>query len=175
MNITTAIIKGLTGTLRWQGRARRAEYWLFLPFGLLLPVLAMAGAQALGYGGWVSVLAGLALLMPLVAVTCRRALDSGATIAATLTPATDLLAFLAGVWLTQQLGTALLAGLQHEDGPAGFGLMILFVIVMPVMAAITFRFFLSGLLHGSALFSQMAAPSQPFANRYGANPFEVQQ
>ncbi|MFD1881975.1 DUF805 domain-containing protein [Paracoccus pacificus] len=175
MNITSAITAGFAGTFRWKARATRAEYWLFLPVGLLLPALTMTAVTALGFGVGIAIVAGLAALLPLVAVTSRRALDTGATIAATLEPTLDLIGLIGWVWLTRMTGTSLYAALNAADGPAGFGTMWLFLITMPVMVLIGLSIFLRGLIRGAALFSQMAEPSQPGPNKYGPNPSEVQQ
>lgn len=174
MKITTAITRGLAGTLCWKGRASRTEYWLFLPVGLALPMLAIAAARGFGHDIWTAIVTGLVALLPLVALTSRRALDSGETIWATVEPTLNLLALLGWIWLTGRVKAWFDHAFIGADGPPGFGLAIVFWITMPIMALITLRIFLSGLIGGAALFSQMAEPSQSGANRYGPNPSEVQ-
>lgn len=175
MKLSVAIRSGLTGALRFRGRASRAEYWLFLPVGLLLPAAAMTVLTLAGASFGPILITGFAALLPLIAVTCRRALDSGETPEATLLPAMDLLLLILTLWIGHGVITPLLAALSDADGPTGFSIAVVYWAAMLIFTAAAFYFFVTGLVRGTALFSQMAEPSQPGPNTYGPNPFEVQQ
>lgn len=175
MKLSFAIRSGLTGALRFRGRASRAEYWLFLPVGLLLPAAAVAILGLIGAPFGAILIAGVAALLPLIAVTCRRALDSGEAPEATLQPTMDLLLLLLTVWLGYRTIPPLWLSLADADGPAGFSIAVTLWAAILIFTAAAFYLFVTGLVRGTALFSQMAEPSQPGPNTYGPNPFEVQQ
>jgi uncharacterized membrane protein YhaH (DUF805 family) len=71
----------------FSGRARRSEYWWWYLFVTLVFVAAgiLDAATGLNYGdasyggGWLSSIAGLALLLPNLAVGVRRLHDTGRT------------------------------------------------------------------------------------------------
>ena len=71
----------------FSGRARRSEYWWWYLFVTLVFVAAaiLDAATGLNYGdtsyggGWISSFAGLALLLPNLAVGVRRLHDTGRT------------------------------------------------------------------------------------------------
>jgi uncharacterized membrane protein YhaH (DUF805 family) len=82
MSFTDAIKTCLNKYVDFTGRARRSEYWYFVVFNLLVRIvlgiidgiLFSQMAQS-GYGP-LSSLAGLALLLPGLAVTARRLHDT---------------------------------------------------------------------------------------------------
>jgi uncharacterized membrane protein YhaH (DUF805 family) len=66
----------------FSGRARRAEYWMFVLINFIISAVLFVVDSALGFnsGGSVGVLGGiysLAVLLPSLAVTCRRLHDTG--------------------------------------------------------------------------------------------------
>ena len=66
----------------FSGRARRAEYWMFVLINFIVSAVLFAVDSALGINtdGGVGVLGGiysLAVLLPSLAVTCRRLHDTG--------------------------------------------------------------------------------------------------
>lgn len=67
----------------FSGRARRAEYWWFVVFSIVVLGIAAvidgaAGLRIEGQPvGWVYAVVGLALLVPSIAVTFRRLHDTG--------------------------------------------------------------------------------------------------
>jgi uncharacterized membrane protein YhaH (DUF805 family) len=65
----------------FSGRARRAEYWWFVLFGVLVSLAAGVLDGAMGYElhqvSPLSALLSLALLLPQLAVTARRLHDTG--------------------------------------------------------------------------------------------------
>jgi uncharacterized membrane protein YhaH (DUF805 family) len=72
-----------TGVLRkyvdFSGRARRAEYWFFVLVSLLISVALQIVEAILGIGGGGGILSGLyglAVLLPSLAVLCRRLHDT---------------------------------------------------------------------------------------------------
>ena len=76
MNFGQAVQSALRQYAGFSGRARRSEYWYFFLFNLILSVIVgiidvAIGSQVLGY------LLTLALLLPGLAVGCRRLHDTG--------------------------------------------------------------------------------------------------
>jgi uncharacterized membrane protein YhaH (DUF805 family) len=74
MNFVQAIQSGVSKYVQFEGRASRSEYWYWTLFSLLVSVAAsivdgMSGTEA------VSVIAGLALLLPGLAMSARRLHD----------------------------------------------------------------------------------------------------
>jgi uncharacterized membrane protein YhaH (DUF805 family) len=90
MNFAQAIRACLSNYATFSGRARRAEYWWFALFGILMQIAAavldggvtrtplMPGAGMMWSGsGPIQGLVSLALLLPNLAVTVRRLHDTG--------------------------------------------------------------------------------------------------
>jgi uncharacterized membrane protein YhaH (DUF805 family) len=74
MNFVQAIQSGVSKYVQFEGRASRSEYWYWTLFSLLVSVAAsivdgISGTEA------VSVIAGLALLLPGLAMSARRLHD----------------------------------------------------------------------------------------------------
>ncbi|HYN67677.1 MAG TPA: DUF805 domain-containing protein [Ornithinibacter sp.] len=71
----------------FSGRARRSEYWWWYLFVTLVFIVANVIDRAAGLtygdatyaGGWIASIAGLALLLPNLAVAVRRLHDTGRT------------------------------------------------------------------------------------------------
>jgi uncharacterized membrane protein YhaH (DUF805 family) len=66
------------------GRARRAEYWMFTLFNFIVSAIVFGVDEVLGFrtGDGIGILGGiygLAVLLPSLAVTCRRLHDTGRT------------------------------------------------------------------------------------------------
>jgi uncharacterized membrane protein YhaH (DUF805 family) len=94
MSFVDAIKYCLTNYANFKGRASRSEYWYFYLFGILALFVAVLLAPILYY------IAGLALLVPYIAVGTRRLHDtgrSGAHLLWTLIPLVG--AILVLVWL----------------------------------------------------------------------------
>lgn len=65
----------------FNGRARRSEYWYFTLFnmigGIIIGIIAGALQTMVGFGGFLSTIYSLALLIPGIAVGVRRMHDVG--------------------------------------------------------------------------------------------------
>lgn len=62
----------------FDGRARRAEYWYFVLFNLIVSIALMAIGAVIGdFFGIISLLYSLAVLIPGLAVAVRRLHDTG--------------------------------------------------------------------------------------------------
>ena len=81
MSFTEAVRSVLTQYATFSGRARRAEYWWFVLFNVIVSIVAgiLDGVLGTGFGsgsGVVSLVVSLALLVPGLAVTVRRLHDT---------------------------------------------------------------------------------------------------
>ncbi len=83
MSMIDAVRSALSKYATFSGRARRSEYWWFVLFNIIVSVVAVVIDSALGTEpgrtGLVGIIAGLALLLPGLAVTARRLHDTGRT------------------------------------------------------------------------------------------------
>lgn len=81
MSFADAVRSVLSQYATFTGRARRSEFWFFVLFTFLVSLVAGIIDQVLNtdnaYGGLVSTLASLALLVPSLAVGARRLHDTG--------------------------------------------------------------------------------------------------
>lgn len=78
MSFTEAVRACLTQYVTFSGRARRAEYWWFVLFGVLVALVAAIIDSAANITLF-QVIVGLALLLPNLAVTFRRLHDTNRT------------------------------------------------------------------------------------------------
>ncbi|MEJ3746848.1 DUF805 domain-containing protein [Actinomycetes bacterium KLBMP 9797] len=81
MSFTAAVRSVLSQYVQFGGRARRAEYWWFVLFsvlvGIVTSILDLAlGTDFEGSGGLFNLIANLALLLPSLAVAVRRLHDT---------------------------------------------------------------------------------------------------
>ncbi len=81
MSFADAVSSVLRQYAVFRGRARRAEYWWFVLFTVLVSLVAgiidgMLGTMAQSGVGFVGTIASLALLLPSLAVTVRRLHDT---------------------------------------------------------------------------------------------------
>jgi uncharacterized membrane protein YhaH (DUF805 family) len=84
MSFVTAVRSVLSKYVEFGGRARRAEYWWFVLFSILVGIVASILDMALGMdfegsvmsGGLFNLIANLALLLPSLAVAVRRLHDT---------------------------------------------------------------------------------------------------
>jgi uncharacterized membrane protein YhaH (DUF805 family) len=74
MNFAQAISSGFSKYVQFGGRASRSEYWYWTLFSVLVSIVANIIDAKLGMG-IVSGIAGLALLLPGLAVSARRLHD----------------------------------------------------------------------------------------------------
>jgi uncharacterized membrane protein YhaH (DUF805 family) len=74
MNFSQAINSGISKFVQFEGRASRSEYWYWTLFAILISIAANIIDATLGVG-IVSMIAGLALLLPGLAVSSRRLHD----------------------------------------------------------------------------------------------------
>lgn len=63
----------------FSGRARRAEYWYFILFNLIITIILMGIDYSLGLQIGISTVYSLAVLIPSIAVSVRRLHDTGRT------------------------------------------------------------------------------------------------
>ncbi|NBZ87641.1 DUF805 domain-containing protein [Stagnihabitans tardus] len=176
MGPAEAIRTGFAKSFQYSGRASRSEYWWFLPVGAALPVAALGTALTLRPDMPFPLLFGLGALAlsPLMAVTRRRLLDSGEAPIWFETPLMALVIFCAALWAEVSLNRwAFDLWAQGADGPGGFGVMICWLMGNILLLPILFHQFFVGLITGSALFSQMAAPSRQAPPRSGPSPTEA--
>jgi uncharacterized membrane protein YhaH (DUF805 family) len=149
-------------SFQFSGRARRAEYWWFLPTGLSVPVSALWLQNMLwpDLHGLLRIAVFLFALLPLMAVTSRRLVDTGEAAIGFEIPAKALILFLVTCWglgaLSDWFDTALIAG---ADGPSGFGMMLVFLLGAVFILPFAIVQLCVGFASGSALFGQMTAPS----------------
>lgn len=106
MSFADAVRSVLSQYATFSGRARRSEYWWYYLFYVIVVVVADIIDVIIGtagtYGGLISGLAGLALLVPTIAVSVRRFHDiskSGWFILLFLIPIVGLVLWL--IWFTQ--------------------------------------------------------------------------
>ncbi len=80
MEFGAAISSGLSKYADFSGRASRSEFWFFFLFYILASVAASILdallSMAIGVGSILSILLGLAALLPIIAVTIRRLHDT---------------------------------------------------------------------------------------------------
>ncbi|NJM84433.1 MAG: DUF805 domain-containing protein [Tabrizicola sp.] len=171
MRPAQAIRTGLARFFRFSGRASRSEYWWFLPVGISLPITALLIARAfasdLGYPALCIVF--LVALVPLMAVTRRRLLDSGGAAVWFEAPLAALLWCLASGWALVSLSNwAFAAWDAGADGPAGFGIWIAWLLGNAILIPVFAQNFLVGFVTGIALFGQMAAPTKDSSDKPGS-------
>lgn len=82
MSFTAAVRSALSQYVGFGGRARRSEYWWFFLFGLLVSIVTSILDMVLGTNfenssnGLFNLIAGLAFLLPSLAVAVRRLHDT---------------------------------------------------------------------------------------------------
>ena len=81
MNFQTAVSTCLAKYGNFQGRATRSEFWWFYLFAILAEWAAAIVGSAISQdlGSVLSALVSLALVVPLLAVGCRRLHDIGSS------------------------------------------------------------------------------------------------
>jgi len=157
-----AIKTGFRKSVQYSGRAKRPEYWWFLPVGLAVPLswLWLSSPSVLNTSLLLRLVGFVAFLSPLVAVSTRRLRDSGAKVSGLTVPVTSLIGLCVSLYLLTSLNSwANNQWSQGADGPAGFTVMILFWLGAIPLLLLSLRNLVLGLMTGSALFSQMAVPS----------------
>jgi uncharacterized membrane protein YhaH (DUF805 family) len=82
MSLQGAIRNGFANYVRFSGRARRSEYWFWVLFTIIVSAItsvldSLAGTSTSSGVGLFSTIAGLALLLPGLAVFWRRMHDIG--------------------------------------------------------------------------------------------------
>lgn len=78
MNFIEAVQSCFRNYVGFSGRAARSEYWYWVLFAILVDIatnLIDAGIGSTGHFGVVSIIAGLILLLPGIAVSARRLHD----------------------------------------------------------------------------------------------------
>ena len=160
-------------SFNFSGRASRSEHWWFLPAGVALPVCALIIAQRAAPDHSfpaLSVIFFLALL-PLMAITRRRFLDSAESVRWFEIPLMALLGCLASGWAIGALFEWTGAVLDSRtDGPPDFVVVsVIFVWLLGaiVLIPVFLRQSFLGFVSGSALFGQMAAPSDSLSDKSG--------
>ena len=69
-------IEGLKKYAEFEGRARRKEYWMFILFDFIFAIAAAVLDEILGSEPVISIVYGLVLILPTLAVTVRRLHDT---------------------------------------------------------------------------------------------------
>lgn len=72
-------IKVLENYVNFEGRARRMEYWMFVLINFFITIGIGLLQSLLGMGEILTTVYGLAILIPMIAVSVRRLHDSGRT------------------------------------------------------------------------------------------------
>jgi len=167
MGSAQAIRTCLAKSFQYSGRASRAEFWWFAPFGFAPPLivgLQMSWFNMDFWGIWrVGVLALLSL--PLLAAMSRRLQDVGALGREALYPFIPFVLLWVGFqiyyWLifSPAIGSNLILVLLYMT-------VLLFVVLY--LAAI-----IASLILATSIIRKMLICSMPGPNRYGPNPFEV--
>ena len=147
MTFADAVRSVLTQYVTFTGRARRAEYWWFYLFSLLVGFAASVVDSAIGIDA-VGTITSLALLLPTLAVTVRRLHDTGRS----------------AWWLLAMVGPVLtgavllVAGFVTAlGGGEGFSAMV-GVGALLVLAGVVLSIVL------------MCLPGTPGLNQYGPSP-----
>ena len=69
-------IEGLKKYAKFEGRARRKEYWMFILFDFIFTIAAAVLDEILGSEPVIYIVYGLVLILPTLAVTVRRLHDT---------------------------------------------------------------------------------------------------
>lgn len=77
MGFTEAVKSGFANYVSFSGRARRSEYWYWTLFAILTSVVANIIDAVVGSAPIFSLVVGLGLLLPGLAVSIRRLHDTG--------------------------------------------------------------------------------------------------
>jgi uncharacterized membrane protein YhaH (DUF805 family) len=171
MGPAQAIRTGLAKSLKFSGQASRSEYWWFLPVGVALPICALfiAGAATPELGFFALCVVFLIALIPLMAVTRRRLLDSGEAPVWFETPLIALLWCLGTGWAIVSLSRWARASWDAgADGPTGFGIFVASLLGNAILVPIFTYQLVIGFVTGIALFVQMAAPSRFSSDKSGS-------
>lgn len=156
MTFAQSVRSALSKYATFAGRARRSEFWWFYLFTVLVSVVTsiidLALSTVVYEVGIVGTLAGLALLLPSLAVTARRLHDTGRSGWWILLPAVPLVA-------TVVLAVLTLSATAVTDGAEAATLaMLMFVgLLIAVAASIVLIVFL-------------CLDSNPGPNAYGPPP-----
>ncbi|MEL6573061.1 MAG: DUF805 domain-containing protein [Pseudomonadota bacterium] len=175
MGPAEAIKSGFKKSFQFSGRASRSEYWWFLPVGLLMPAVALCvvDRSPIESSIWPSLGFIAISLLPLITLTTRRLRDTGEHVDGVRIPTIQLVGFVITLMVWRGFHDWAMTGFEDADGPGGFGLMIVFWLGSASLFLFALRFFALGLVTGSALFSQMAAPPHDTKHNRTSNPNEV--
>lgn len=141
------------------GRAPRAEFWWYVLAVVIVRIIAMIIDNILNMNVWavygpITIIVGLGLLVPSIAVTVRRLHDTGR-------PGWWILLPIAALCLMFVFGGAAIVGGAAAGGAAGMvagaGLMMLFGLLALVADIVLIVF--------------CALPGTPGDNQYGPNPY----
>ncbi|MCD8384440.1 MAG: DUF805 domain-containing protein [Clostridiales bacterium] len=77
MSFSQAVVSVFSQYATFSGRARRSEYWYFTLFNILVTIVLNIVGNALPILSWLSVLYGIAAIVPGLAVCFRRLHDTG--------------------------------------------------------------------------------------------------
>jgi uncharacterized membrane protein YhaH (DUF805 family) len=77
MNFMEAVKSGLSNWSNFQGRSRRSAFWYWVLFAVAVGVAARLVDGILFGTGLIALLAGLAMLVPGIAIAFRRLHDGG--------------------------------------------------------------------------------------------------
>jgi len=114
----------------FSGRARRREYWFFTLFNALIVLglsvvgSVLSGSSAVGIFGMFSIIYGLGVLIPSLAVTVRRLHDTGRS----------------GWWLLMGL-VPVVGAVVLYTGRSGWWLLMGLVLVVGAVVLLVFMFF----------------------------------
>ena len=176
MGPAQAIKTCTTKSFQYSGRASRTEYWWFLPVGLILPIAALLTLDRLTPDA-VTLLRGLVFflaLSPLMAVTKRRLNDTGEAATWFETPLMALVFVLIIGWAIVGLTNwALSSFTDGADSPGILGMLVVWLVGLCILAPAFLHHFFLGLMTGSALFSQMAAPSRQAKHSHSPTQLEA--
>lgn len=133
------------------GRASRSEFWWFMLFNFLVNfaagfISALTGVQEITAG--LLGIYNLAVLLPVLAVSCRRLHDINRT----------------GWWLTVPGGLMFFAGLFYVYGQQTFS---------KALMGMGMIFSVAGLLTGIVIFIFYCMEGTTGPNKYGADPLEI--
>lgn len=160
MTLTQSVGSVLSQYATFSGRARRAEYWWFYLFTVLVGLAASAVDAALNTAfnneiGIVGTVTSLGLLLPTIAVTARRLHDTGRTGWWMLLPVFPILATI----VVGSLATFAIVFSPDADGTvAAVIIMILVGCLLTTFAALI------------TLLVFLCLDSNPGPNRYGPSP-----
>lgn len=101
MSLSDAIISVFSQYANFSGRARRSEYWYFVLFNIVFATFLEFLGSLIPILSWLSILFGIAVIVPGLAVAFRRLHDTGRSGAFLLLALIPLVSLVVVFWCCQ--------------------------------------------------------------------------